>query len=325
MELSITVSIMDGNKLCVIVPVFNTAQYVIRCLESLVNQSLKDIEIIVVNDGSTDNSNELILDYILHHSNIKYLSLDKNYGLGHARNIGIEKSTSKYITFVDSDDWVDLDLYEIMCNSLEYDNTDIAICGIKNEYSNSCMSEIRYSYSYSNIVDGNMLLSLLTKSESNNYYISPVVWNKVYKRSLFVDYNLNFLNNSFWEDDIFSFLAFSVVKKASIVPQIYYHYYMRQNSITNSISKKHIDDFINSFKYLKERISTDINLDFEEKYNALFDRCASSLVKMIINNEQSVFIQKKYLSYFFTQFSSCFSVEKAINYLDINRIERLFK
>ena len=319
------VSIMDGNKLSVIVPVFNTAQYVVRCLESIVNQSLKDIEIIVVNDGSTDNSNELIIDYMLHHSNIKYLSLDKNYGLGHARNIGIEQSTSKYITFVDSDDWVDLDLYKIMCKALECDDTDIAICGIKNEYSNSCMSEIRYSYSFSNIVDGNMLLNLLTKSESNNFYISPVVWNKVYKRSFLVEHNLSFLKNSFWEDDIFSFLVSSVVKKASIVPHIYYHYYMRQNSITNSISKKHIDDFINSFIYLKERIMEDINLDYEEKYNALFDRCACSLVKMIINNDQSVFVQKKYVSYFFTQFSRYFSVEKAINYLDINRIERLFK
>lgn len=315
---------MVEKKLSIIVPVYNTANYIERCLDSLVNQSLKDIEIIVINDGSTDNSDEIITDYAKNHTNIKYLFLDNNYGLGHARNIGIKTSESKYITFVDSDDWVDLDLYEIMLSVLEKNNTDIAICGIKNEYNNSFMSEIRYSYSFPNIVDGNILLRLLTKSESNNFYISPVVWNKVYKRSIFEDHNLYFINNSYWEDDIFSFILFSVINNASIIPNIYYHYFLRQDSITNTISKKHIDDLIESFRYLKEKMQNDSKYKTEDKYNALFDRCVCSMVKMIINNECSVTLQKKYLCYFIKRFSSYFSLEKAIEYLDINRIERLF-
>ena len=315
---------MDEKKLSIIVPVYNTANYLIRCLDSLVNPSLKDIEIIVINDASTDNSDEIITDYIKTHTNITYLSLDRNSGVGHARNIGIKASKSKYVTFVDSDDWVDLDLYENMCSTLDVENTDIAICGIKNEYCNSSMSEIRYFYSFPNILENNMLLRLLTKSESNNFYISPVVWNKVYKRNIFTDYDLEFINNSFWEDDIFSFMLFSVINKASIIPDIYYHYFMRQNSITNTISKKHIDDLVESFNYLKGKMQVDSRYSSEKYFNALFDRCVCSMVKMIMNNVQSVDIQKKYLCYFIERYSSCFSLQKAIEYLDIIRINRLF-
>lgn len=211
-----------------------------------------------------------------------------------------------------------------MCTTLDRDNTDIAICGIKNEYSNSCMSELRYSYSYPNIINNNALLNLLTKSTSNNYYISPVVWNKVYKRSVFTHNSLCFLNNSFWEDDIFCFILFSLVKNASIIPNIYYHYYMRPKSITKSISKKHIDDLIDSFRYLKEKVYVSENPDLKSRFNALFDRCICSLVKMITNNEPNFELQKKYIVYLFTKFSEEFSIKKAIEYLDIERIKRFF-
>lgn len=315
---------MKETMLSVIVPVFNTSRYIIRCLDSLVNQSIKDIEIIVINDGSTDDSDKILTEYIKIHSNFEYIRLEKNKGLGFARNVGINIAKSKYITFVDSDDWVDLDLYEIMCTTLDRDNTDIAICGIKNEYSNSCLSEPRYTYLYPNIINTNALLNLLTKSTSNNYYISPVVWNKVYKKSIFTHNNLYFLNNSYWEDDVFCFILFSFVKNASLIPNIYYHYYMRPKSITKSISKKHIDDLISSFCYLKEKINVNGNPNLELKFNELFDRCICSLFKMITNNEPDFELQKKYIIYLFTKFSEEFSIKKAIEYLDIERIKRLF-
>lgn len=174
---------MDKYLLSIIVPVYNTSQYLARCLNSLINQSLTNIEIIIINDGSTDQSDEIIQQYLIH-GNIRYVKLEKNTGLGYARNLGIEKSSGKYIAFVDSDDWVDLDFFKMLTDTITMDNTDIVIGGVKNEHNNITSTSIRYDYVYPNVITANQALDLLTKSTNNNYFISPVVWNKVYKREL---------------------------------------------------------------------------------------------------------------------------------------------
>ena len=277
---------MDKYLLSIIVPVYNTSQYLVRCLNSLINQSLTNIEIIIINDGSTDQSDEKIQQYLIH-SNIRY-----------ARNLGIEKSSGEYIAFVDSDDWVDLDFFKMLTDTITMDNTDIVIGGVKNEYNNITSTSIRYDYVYPNVITANQALDLLTKSTNNNYFISPVVWNKVYKRELLFLNQLWFIDNSYWEDDIFSFKAISYAHTVSLVPNIYYHYYQRDTSIMNSISKKHIDDLLMSFKQLKKSIMID-NLNATiAQYQAMFDRCACTLIKMIDNNEKDTSIKKKYILYF---------------------------
>ena len=115
--------------LSIIVPVFNVGCLVKRCIESLINQSYTNIEIIIVNDGSTDDSIKFIEPY-LNNPRIKYFT-QTNKGLGEARNVGIRNASGTLITFVDSDDWVDLDLYGIMINNMEKNEADIAICGVK--------------------------------------------------------------------------------------------------------------------------------------------------------------------------------------------------
>ena len=131
-------------KLSIVVPVYNVGDLVKKCIESLINQSYSDIEIIIINDGSTDESVKYIEPF-LKDKRIKYI-YQNNKGLGGARNVGIEESAGEFITFVDSDDWVDLDLYNVMIDRLEKDKSDIAICGIKNEFNNFCCSEERYKY-----------------------------------------------------------------------------------------------------------------------------------------------------------------------------------
>lgn len=314
---------MDKYLLSIIVPVYNTSQYLVRCLNSLINQSLTDIEIIIINDGSTDQSDEIIKQYLVH-SNITYVKLGKNMGLGYARNFGVEKSSGKYIAFVDSDDWVDLDFFKILTDTITRDNTDIVVGGVKNEWNNINSTSLRYDYVYPNIITANQALDLLTKSTNNNYFISPVVWNKIYKRELLFFNQLCFIDNSYWEDDIFSFKAISYARNISLVPNIYYHYYQRDTSIMNSISKKHIDDLLMSFKQLKNSIiNKKLNATIAQ-YQAMFDRCACTLIKMIDNNEKDTNIKKKYIIYFLEEFTKYFSLKDAINYLDNNRIIGLF-
>lgn len=311
-------------KLSIIVPVFNVGSLVKRCIETLINQSLCDIEILIINDGSTDDSSIYIEPYLTNEK-VKYIS-QNNKGLGEARNIGIEQSTGEFIAFVDSDDWVDLDLYKIMVRKLEIDESDIAICGVKNEFSNFLCSEERYRYTFSNTLNNYSALNILSRCENNNYMISPVVWNKVYKRKLILDNNIKFLKNSYWEDDIFSFQIFMWAEKISIVPDVYYHYFYREKSITNDFSKKHIDDIIYSFKVLYSYVENNRpqNFDIKLMVNSYFDRAISSMLRMLFCNEPSVKKQKDYIIYFYEKFSKTFSMSEAISYLDIKRIRNLF-
>ena len=119
------------TTISVIVPVYNTGKYLKTCLNSLVNQTFHDIEIICVNDGSTDKSAEIVQQY----HNIKIIN-QKNQGLSVARNAGIEAATGEYIGFVDSDDWVDLDFFEKLYNSITKYNADIACATIKRRTNN---------------------------------------------------------------------------------------------------------------------------------------------------------------------------------------------
>jgi len=116
-------------KVSVIVPVYNVELYLEKCLDSLVNQTLKEIEIIVVNDGSPDNSQEIIDKYAKEYKNIKAYK-KKNGGLSDARNYGIKKASGEYIAFIDSDDYVRLDMYEKMYNKAKSGNFDMVVCDL---------------------------------------------------------------------------------------------------------------------------------------------------------------------------------------------------
>lgn len=311
-------------KLSIIVPVFNVGSLVKKCMDTLINQSYSDIEIIIVNDGSTDDSMKYI-ELFRNIERIKIIDLSQNSGLGNARNIGISNAKGDFITFVDSDDWIDLDLYVEMVNSLDIYNADVVICGIKNEFENYFSSENRYDYHFFNHINSEMALKLLVNYADNNYKISPVVWNKIYRKQLIDDNKIAFLRNSFWEDDIFSFQVFIYATTINIIPNVKYHYYKREKSITNDFSKKHIEDLIASFKYLESYLR-EKNIWEQNKsyYNAYLDRAICSMFKMLFNNEPSVVKQRAYIMEFYKSFSEAFSIYDAISYLDVNRIKRLF-
>ena len=115
------------KKVSVIVPVYNVEKYLSRCLESLINQSLKDIEIICINDGSTDNSLQILKQFAYKDNRIKIIN-QTNSGQSVARNKGLAIASGKYIGFVDSDDWIDNDYYEKMFETIERTNSDFACC-----------------------------------------------------------------------------------------------------------------------------------------------------------------------------------------------------
>lgn len=316
-------------KISVIVPVYNAENTIERCIESLLNQSLKEIEIILINDHSSDNTNIIMERYHqLYPTKIQLLQSDKPkdfYGPGYARNMGIQAAQGAFISFVDSDDWLDSNLlYTVYENSTKF-NVDIAIFGVKNESLNSVCNTIRYQYKSHNVINHAYALHLLCHTFNNDCFISPMVSQKIYKTNFIKKNNLFFEIDSFYEDDQFSFCCFLHDCRILLVPDVYYHYYQNPSSITHNFSKKHIDSlikmFINIRKYLQE------NHYYNEYQNAFYsymDKCISSTLNMLFCAESTIKIQKEYIIYLLKKLSDNFPIDEWVIYLDVQRIKRFF-
>ena len=213
----------SNPKVSVIVPVYNVEKYLKKCLDSLVNQTLNDIEIIIVNDGSPDNSKKIIKEYKKKYPSIIKVLDQTNQGLSDARNNALSLTTSKYIMYVDSDDYVATDMVEKMYNKIVKDNADVVICG-------------------NNVVDENYNLILSTYPSNNNYsndiekiiFGNMCAWNKIYKKSLLVNNNLKFRSKVWYEDLDYSYKVFAKAEKTTFLEENLYNYLLRSNSIMNS-------------------------------------------------------------------------------------------
>lgn len=318
----------DSIKVSIIVPVHNSEKTISRCIESLINQSLKELEIIIVNDNSTDKTNSILTKYQqLYPAQIVLLHSAKPVemiGPGYARNLGIEAAKGDYIGFVDSDDWVDGNLYYSAYNAILKADADIAIFGVKDEHINTICSQIRYQYKY-NTINNVFALHLLCHSQNNDCYISPMVCQKLYKKNYIKKNNLYFNINSFYEDDQFSFCCFLHECKIVLVPETYYHYYQNPNSITHTFSKKHIDTLVDAFinirNYLQEFSIYNIYYD---DFLAYIDKCISSTLNSLFCVESKVCVQKEYIIYLIKKMNENFTIDEWINYVDTKRIQRFF-
>ena len=198
-------------KVSIIVPIYNSSYYLSKCLDSLVNQTYKDIEIILINDGSTDNSEEVIKVYLDNYKNIIYIK-DTNHGQGHARNIGIDKSTGELITFVDSDDYIDTTMIEKLVNNLS--DSDVSVCDINKVINNNQLYFKNY-YSYG--------------TDQINFMLShpgPVA--KLYKKEIIKD--SRFLENVYYEDLAFTISVSKNINKVSYLEEPLYYYIIHDNS-----------------------------------------------------------------------------------------------
>lgn len=216
-------------KVSAIVPVYNVELYLEKCLDSLVNQTLKDIEIIIVNDGSPDNSEEIINNYTKKYQNV-YGYKKENGGLSDARNFGIEHANGEYIAFVDSDDYIDITMLEKMYLKAKKEKLDIVVCDTIEVYGDrEILKKSNLHYSLSNI---------------KNYIISPpMACCRIYKRNLFK--NLSFEKGIFYEDLNLTPSLVKYTNKIGFIEEGLYYYVQRNNSIMkqNKFSDKLLDIF----------------------------------------------------------------------------------
>lgn len=216
----------------VIVPVYNVEKYLRQCLDSLVNQTLADIEIICINDGSTDGSLSILEEYASKDERIKVIS-QENQGQGVARNKGIELSSGEYIGFVDPDDWVEYGMFENLYKAAKVHNADLAEAMYSEYYEYSGMTKIRKSpvkLPQDKTFDWKINKDYLFKSSI------LAVWNKIYKRNFIDRHNIKFSNAKLAEDHMFTFKSKILAGKILFIDKPFYNYRVRRDSAVNSVS-----------------------------------------------------------------------------------------
>lgn len=219
----------------VIIPIYNVEQVLCRCIESVRKQTYKYLEIVLVDDGSTDNCGDICEDYMEKDSRIKVIH-KCNGGLSDARNIGIEFASGEYICFVDSDDWLDMDMIEMLYKVCTEKNADIAECSYRNVFSNFIREETPCT---AEIVEGDNLFAL--EGMLDWKYFKPIVWNKIYKRSVIGD--VRYPLGKIHEDEFTTYKYFYNSRKVVYVDVSKYNYDRTRNDsiIGRGFSENNLD------------------------------------------------------------------------------------
>ncbi len=212
-------------KISVIIPVFNVEKYLKQCLESVINQTIAELEIICVNDGSTDRSPQILKEFAQKDDRIKIINKE-NGGIASARNKGLEYATGEYIGFVDSDDWIEPHMYDTLHKNAKSNDCDMVMCSAhlfdeKNQsllYNNPYFTLECFNENFDNIVFDHR------SAASFFYYINVTPWNKIYKTSFLKENHITFPEGLDFEDNPFFYETFLKADKVSLVRDHLYFY-----------------------------------------------------------------------------------------------------
>jgi glycosyltransferase involved in cell wall biosynthesis len=219
------------QKVSVIVPVYNCQQYLNECIESILGQTLKNIEIICVNDGSQDNSQTILEDYQRRDNRIRIVN-KKNGGLSSARNVGMKIATGEYIGFVDSDDWIDADFFEKLYNQTFRNKAEMAMGNV--EIFPAKLGRITALSWISSLIKEIKSDNVVTVPERKKIIATSSVCNKLFKREFLSRNEFHFFEGLYWEDNPFTVMTTIKANSIYLVRDVYYHYRNHPESITVS-------------------------------------------------------------------------------------------
>lgn len=249
-------------KISIIVPVYNAEKYLKRCLESCINQTLDEIEIILIDDCSTDQSLNIINEYKqLYPSKVIVLHSAERGRQGAARNEGISISRGEYIAFVDSDDWIELDMCEELYKNARTMDADISGCN----YFFSNDTTDRYEccrYNTCNLDDKSKDLI------AEYVYFCGPFWTRIYRRTMILDNNILFLEGTDYEDSYFNFLTALYAQQIVKTEKAFYHYFNNEHSITRERNNNSIYDKIDVINKIIELCR---NRNLYDRYRAIVD------------------------------------------------------
>lgn len=249
---------MNAPLVSIGVPVYNVEKYLRKCLESLINQTLQDIEIIVVNDGSTDSCGEICKEYEKKDSRIVLISKD-NGGLASARQAALEASKGLYFCACDADDWVEPTMYEVMYHQAKESGAAIVMCDYWCEYGEGKQTESHYPFDVAKVED--------YIDDALNGRLPCQVWNKMFKRELFEKYSISWEPGiNLGEDFLLMLKLFQYPMTISFIPKALYHYRreLGGSSYTNNVTMKTFSQSL----YIRKWVMS--NIDAKKYANGMF-------------------------------------------------------
>ena len=262
-------------KVSVIVPIYNVEKYLEKCINSLLSQTLEDIQIILVNDGSKDNSGNIAKEYEQNNKDRVIYVEKENGGLSDARNYGLKYATGDFIAFLDSDDYIEKNAYEEMYNKAIEENADYVECDFIWEFPNKIRVDKQYPYK--------------NKKEMLSF-VRVVAWNKLIKRQLITDNNLEFPKGLRYEDIEFTYKLIPFVNKFAYVDKPFIHYVQREGSIANVQNERTAEIFTvldNVIEFYKKNNIYEKYRD-ELEYNYARYLLCSSLKRMCKIKDKSI-------------------------------------
>ncbi len=227
-------------KITVAIPVYNCEKTLKKCLDSIINQTFEEIEILIINDGSPDNSEEICLDYMKKDERIKYVRRE-NGGLASVRNLALETSKGEYLCFIDSDDYIDLDAISFMYEKAQKENSDIVLCGYYTENGNA-VQRVYYKGENADTLD-------IIELKANNL-IDPA-WNKLYRLDFLKETGVRFPEGEYYEDTFFNLSLIPYNPKITVCEECFYHYVLNMGSITRRYNKEKLSTIKDRARLLK--------------------------------------------------------------------------
>ena len=233
-------------EISVIIPVYNVESYIRKCLDSVVSQTMNDLEIILVDDGTKDNSGEICEEYANKDTRIRVIH-KKNGGLSDARNAGMPHVTGKYVIFIDSDDYIESDMLEYMYRNIEKSGADFSTCGVYDVYGDHIVAQ---KYEEEELVSAEKAFSYILQGTN----IKGAIWNKLFRRSVIE--GLEFPVGKTFEDVFYTCELMKRVNKVYVGTEPKYYYIHRENSITTKpytlADNAIIEGYAKTYKVVRE-------------------------------------------------------------------------
>lgn len=287
------------KKISIIVPIYNCEKYISRCIESIVNQTYKNIEIILINDGSTDSTINILKNYEKRDNRINIIN-KSNTGVSDSRNIGIKKSTGDYIIFVDSDDWLEPDMIEKMTKKIEEKNVEVVRCNYYRNYEDNTQKiiqkyneKIKEKVLYGEDIRKEILLKILS-GEMQGYMWLLLIQKEVFKKLKPFDKRISMM-----EDTVFYIDLLLNIDSIYIYDKALYHYYYNKNSASKS-AKNFMRNYRNLL--LVNTIESDFlkakNLN-NEKIKILYNTAHSEYIENICFSMFNIVKKEELVKYYF--------------------------
>ena len=300
---------MEDIKISIIVPVYNVEKYLKKSMDNIVNQTLKDIEIICINDGSTDNSLSILENYAKNDPRIIIIN-KKNEGVAIARNTGIAVAKGEYIGCSDPDDWIELDMYEKMYNQAKKLDSDIVICDYigyveaEDKFKKLDFWKIAEKQNKKKVIEVTPNVNLDKEVIYKSLLVSPgYSWNKIYKAKLIKDNNIKYGTSPKISDDIFSLRAQICANRISYIKEPLYVYNIRQGSIVRNLDDGTYGFLFNVFDdirdcLIKENLMDELRVNFEHYVTCVGAWYERQLPKHNLRPYKKYFLRDKEYQYF---------------------------